>query len=184
MGNIARSELHLFSYLACLLSLYKNHPVADWEYGFAVTQQGHPFSPDIDEALGVLFQIGHLVRANSYLKTSMGGVNEYNILKSLQINAEREPFLDGACASLLALPVGTIRHALSQEPDIRNAVSLSQSRKLLTDSSLDMLYDQFATLSKAIGVDVDDLMVPSVVWLTYLSQIDEVWIRGNQCRWH
>ena len=37
LNNASRTEIQLLSYLACLLSIYKNQPVSDWGYDFYCT---------------------------------------------------------------------------------------------------------------------------------------------------
>ena len=50
-GTFTAPELHLFSYLGCLLWLYRGNIAADWGYSFVGTELGAPFSLDIDYAL-------------------------------------------------------------------------------------------------------------------------------------
>jgi hypothetical protein len=172
LGNVAQLEIHLFSYLACLLSLYKGRSVAEWGHQFAVTkQQTYPYSPDLNDAISQLVHNGELSAIDEYVTLGETGQAEYQFLKTLSQYSDREPLLDGACSSLLALPVGVIREALYQDPDIKGAIALSQSRRLLTESGLETLYEQFAALSSTIGIEIEDLMVPATIWLTFLSQI-------------
>ena len=172
LGDVAQLEIHLFSYLACLLSLYKGRSVTDWGYQFAITkQQTYPFSPDLNDAIRKLVYNGKLNVTDQYANLSESGQKEYEFLKALLQYSDREAFLDGACSSLLTLPVGVIRDALYQDSNIKNAIELSQSHKLLTETGLESLYEQFAVLSSTIGIEIDDLMVPATIWLAYLSQI-------------
>jgi len=41
--SISPQEIHLFTYLACLLWLYKERVVSDWGYDFVGTELGAPF---------------------------------------------------------------------------------------------------------------------------------------------
>lgn len=165
------AEICLFSYLSCLLWLYKGKPVSAWGYSFTVTRQALAFSSDIQNSIEILADMGLLIaKEQFYMYITPRGEHEYEHLKTLSSMAEREPFLEGACSSLLALPYGLIRNTLQQEPDVRATMELAQSRALLTENDLDSLYDQFGALSAAIGVDINDLMVPAVVWLKYLAK--------------
>jgi len=172
LGNVAPTELQLFAYLSCLLSLYRQRPVAEWGYSFAGTEYGAPFSPEINSAITQLIIEGLLFEEDCYLKVTDEGQKEYRILLSLSQNAQREVFLEGACSSLLALPISIVREALHSEPGLRSALKLNSTRMLLSEGNpeMRMLYKQFETLGQAIGMKVDNLMIPSVVWLTYLSQ--------------
>ena len=173
LDNFAEAEIHLFSYLGCLLSLYRQRPVSDWNYKFTGTKNGSPFSTEINEAFKQLYISGFLEIKDEYYKLSDKGLGEYNLLKSLTQNANRDVFIDGACASLLSLPVGFIRNALSNEPEIKRVFALSTSRWLLEEERVESLYEQFASLSAAIGIEIKDLMVPAIVWLKYLTRTSE-----------
>jgi hypothetical protein len=172
LNNFAQTELHLFAYLACLLSVYKQRPVTEWGYSFYGTRSGIPFSPEIDSAISELTIAGLFDANGEYLKVTGYGQEEYELLRGLSQNSIRESFIEGACSSILALPIGTIRDALSKEPEIGYAIRVQATRRLLEDGpGLELLYSHFASLSNAIGVEVDDLMLPAVLWLTYLSQV-------------
>lgn len=171
LGNAAIAEVYLFSYLSCLLSLFKQHPVSSWQYRFSITENGYPYSTDLDNALKILMDSGLLETDEpQYIKLTEEGSETYKSLSSLEQNSQREPFIEGACSTVLAMPVGLIRRSLSSEPEIRGALELSQSRMLLSTAGLDSLYDQFSELSAVIGIDIKELMVPAIVWLEYLAE--------------
>jgi len=175
LGNFAPTELHLFAYLGCLLSLYKHRPVAEWGYSFYGTKMGAPFSPEIDQALPELKLAGLFADHGDYLQITERGSEEYYLLRGLSQNSDRETYLEGACSSILALPIGLIHEALSREPEIEHATKINSTRLLLTDGpGLQVLYEHFTALSTAITVDISDLMLPSVVWLTYLSRVSQL----------
>ena len=173
LGDFIISEVYLFAYLSCLLSLYKENPVSAWGYIFGITKSGYPYSVDLDKSIGLLISNGYFKLTEHIMQITEEGKEEYKILRTISLNLEREPFLDGACSTLLTLPVGIVRGAISQGPEIRSALSLSQSNLLLLDPGLNILYDQFSALSSAIGLDIEDLVVPAIVWIKYLSYIQE-----------
>jgi len=171
LGNTVPSEIHLFSYLACLLSLYRRWPVSDWGYAFAGTRAGGPFSSDIEEAIGSQMSSGQLGEANGLFRPTEAGQKELIELGQLENLSQREQFIDGACSSLLTLPIGMVRSAISHDPDISGASAIQSPRPLLQESALDELYDAFAVLSDKIGIDVKDLLIPATIWLTYLGEV-------------
>ncbi|MBT0664121.1 hypothetical protein KI809_07380 [Geobacter pelophilus] len=172
MQKVSIAEIHLFSYLSCLLWLYKKQPVAFWGYPFAATPQGHPYSADLDESIKYLLRNGTVaISDDKHIIVTPSGETEFSELLKMTMFTEREPYLEGACSCVLAMPIGMIRNGIMNEPEINNSIALAQKRMLLTTDGVDMLYEQFDVLSKAIGVAVDDLMIPSVVWVTYLSGI-------------
>jgi len=171
LGNAAVAEVYLFAYLSCLLSLFKQHPASSWQYRFSITQDGYPYSADLDNAIKTLMG-GILLEADEYqyVRLTKEGNDIYESLASLEQNSQREPFIEGACSTILAMPVGLIRRSLSSEPEIRGALELSQSRVLLSTAGLDSLHGQFNELSAVIGIDTKELMVPAMVWLEYLAE--------------
>lgn len=172
LEDVADAELHIFTYLACLLSLYRSRPMSDWGYQHTSTQTGAPFSYDLEKGIPQLLRTGFLRRTqNGNLRVTTPGIGEYESLVQFSQNQQREVFLEGACSSILALPVGVVREALSHEPELARAKALSSTRMLLDGPGLSVLYEQFAALSEVVGVDVEGLMTPSVLWLTYLMRV-------------
>lgn len=169
--NATNGEIHLFAYLSCLLFLYSGQSVSEWGYQFAGTREGSPFSPDLAEAIFNLKLLGFLLEIENYIKLTDAGCEEYKLLLSLEQNTLREVYLKGACSSVLALPVGLVKNALLKEPELRRAVSLDSARVLLESPGVDLLKEQFSALKKAVGTNVEDLMIPTVVWLTFLSHL-------------
>lgn len=167
-GNVARGELHLFTYLACLLSIYSGKAADDWAYGYAGTRMGAPFSAELDSAIEDVLRNG-MATGDEFLNISQSGLLEVTELGSMSFFSTRIIFLDAACCSVLALPVGIVRDALSQEPNLRPISRLGTSRRLLDQAGLDLLYEHFDALRNAVGT-VPDLMVPATVWLSFLAQ--------------
>lgn len=175
LGNVIRADVHLLAYLSCVLSLYKGNPVSSWGYQFAGTAQSTPYSPSIEHAIGALLEIGSFVEDNGYISVTWQGTDQYGELQWLGQNQRREPYLKGACSSILALPIDIVRRAINVEPELRGASNLASKRLLLDDSNpgFTLVYEQLDTLSRAIGVEVSNLMVPAVLWLTLLAQTTE-----------
>jgi hypothetical protein len=167
-GTVIRSEIHLFSYLACLLSLYRARPVSEWSYTFAGTRLGTPFSFDVDSAIDDLIDRALLVETGGFMQLSQEGQEELRELESLQLNHDRLQFITAACDSLLVLPVGLIRKSLMSDT-VSPQTQLAATRPLLDESVVEDLYSTFEQLSRNIGVETDELVVPAVVWLTYLA---------------
>jgi hypothetical protein len=71
------------------------------------------------------------------------------------------------------MPVGSIREGLTNEPTLNRVNALGTTRQLLDGPGLEGIYQQFTVLSQAVGVDAQDLMVPAVVWITYLLKYND-----------
>lgn len=168
------AEIHVFAYLGCLLSLYRGQPVADWGYGFAGTRDGSPFSPEIDEAIRALTAAGYLHSSEGDIAITESGRAELSTLQEFFQNRERISYLEPACSSTLTMPVGMIRHALTQEPTLKPTSRLATTRALLDGPYLPRLYDQFAALGRTVGVEHRDLLIPATVWLGYLWRASEM----------
>jgi hypothetical protein len=173
LKNFAPGEVHLFAYLSCLLSLYAGNAASDWGYTFAGTRHGSPFSPEINDAVEDLVALGLLSHERGYLVVALEGQEEYQVFRQFSQNGIREKYLEAACSSLLSLPVGLIRSALSEEPMLRPSTKLDSTRALFAGPGLELLHEQFRALSSAIGIETQDLLVPATVWLTFLSHGSE-----------
>jgi hypothetical protein len=171
LGNATLLEVHLFTYLACLLALYRGQPVGEWGYFFVGTKMGAPYSREIEAAVASSVHKGFLKDLNSGFILTEEGTAEIQLLGDLSQNKLKQVYLEASCSMLLAFPVGIIREALFNEPGLKATVSLSATRALLTGAPLELLYEHFSKLSQAVGVEIEDLMIPAAVWVTYLSRI-------------
>ena len=118
IGTAVGPEVHLFAYLACLLAVYRGWPATDWGYRFACTENGAPYSHELQNAIEELLALGHLSSSEEIITLSEGGQDLRGFLSSLETQQRRLPYLDGACSSLLGMPVGIVRYAISSEPTI------------------------------------------------------------------
>jgi len=171
IGGVLPSEVHLFAYLACLLSLYSGKPVSDWGYSFAGTTEGSPFGASVQEALTALRSSGDLVEHTTGLGLSNSGRQEYELLRDLHRNSAREEFIAGGCSSALALPVPLVRTAIQKEPALRRVTTLASARPLLERVDVDALHEQFNALASVVGTEIRDVMVPAIAWLSYLVRV-------------
>ena len=90
---------------------------------------------------------------------------------SLSIYQERIDCLQASAATITAFPVGLVREALGQEPELSRAKDVPASRMLLEEeSTLKALYHQFDVLREVLGSTKRDLRLPAVVWLTALFE--------------
>lgn len=170
VGSVVGPEIHLFSYLACLLAVYRGWPPADWNYRFACTENGAPYSHDIQDAIEELLSLGHITSSDDAMILTSEGVELEMFLSSLGTQSRRLPYLEGACSSLLGMSIGIVRYAVSAEPTIRRALALNRNQLLLDDLGRQLVYEEFDKITTAIGSDSPDLIVPAVIWLTALAE--------------
>jgi hypothetical protein len=170
IGSFVGPEIHLFSYLACLLAVYRGWPPTDWGYRFACTENGAPYSHDIQRATEELLSLGHINKAGDAMVLTPDGKEFEHFLSSLETQRKRLPYLDGASSSLLGMSIGIVRRAVSAEPTIKRALALSRNQLLFDNVSQQLIYEEFDKITAAIGPLTPDLMVPALIWLTALAQ--------------
>lgn len=168
-GGASESEIAHLSYLACLLSVYRGSPPSEWGYDFAATTNASPFSVALNSAIGRLKSAHLLDDAPQGLRLSELGRAELKRYARLAIFANRLPILEAACSSVIAVPLSTLSRSLSAEPQLRRALQLSSTRPLLDSSGRHAIMAHFKALASAVP-DAEDLFVPAVVWLSYLSE--------------
>jgi hypothetical protein len=174
-NGVTEPEVHVFSYLACLLSLYAGRDASWWAYEFSATKDGAPYSKEISESCSLLIANGSLKQVNQLLKITDRGATEVDLFKSLIGFTSRLRYLIAACESTLSIPVATIREVLSREPQLRSAISHMQARPLLDEMGMALLKPHLEGLREVLigargNFEDYDLLVPAVLWLTYLGR--------------
>ena len=161
-------EAHLYAYLGCILGLFKGRAVGDWGYRFAVTSEGFPFSVEFEAARSNVVARGLVDEDGAGLMDPRRPelTAELHILLSVGSWLDRRQWLSAATQCALALPVGSIRHAIGKTPGLTTAVRLGQRRHLLQADDIDLLYEEYETVSSVLGADVKDLLSPAVIWLS------------------
>lgn len=164
------SEVQLFCYFSCLLSLYDGNPISFWGYKFIKNDLGVPLSTEVYDALNCLLRSEEIKESNRYYIVTDEGKNKIEFLSSLSRFQGRIKYLEASCESLLTLPIGNIRYAINSEPVVRTANS-STVRTLVDEDNgaITLLYEQFELLKEAIDSKDSDLFVPAVTWLKYLQ---------------
>ena len=173
-GGATRGEVQLLAYLACLMSVYEGQGAQEWGYAFTATGAGAPYAVDIAGSLDQLVRGGFATHDDQLIELSDRGREELKFVVSLPLNARRVRFLDAATAAALAMPLPSVADALSAEPGLRRALRFVKTRALLDETGIGLLEEQFGELARATGDEegsADDLMVPTVVWLTYLASV-------------
>lgn len=171
-GAFGRYELHIFSYLACLLWLFRNRAVADWGYEFVGTELGAPFAREIDSSLDYLMNGALVVRDGERLRTTGRAAILLQDVVDLELNRDRVECLEAAGACLTAYSMGMVSTALANEPELFRAAINRNSKRLFDESAVDEIYGHFTALKQGLGSRDSDLRVPAVVWLSALLTLD------------
>ena len=169
-GGATRTDVALFAYLACLLAAYTGQPPAKWGYAFVSTPSAAPYSPDLDRALHELVGSSLVRDVSGVMVSDVSGRDEIVALTGLSRFVTRRRYLDAACGSTVSLPLPRVTGGVASEPSLRTALALSSTRPLLGEGGSAELLAHFSALHDAVGPSGGDLVVPAVVWLTYLSE--------------
>ncbi len=164
-----KSEVYLLAYLAALLAFYarRTEDDFDWGYSFTATPSGSPFSDDLDEELDRLIARGELEYGDSTLRLTQAGGALQEMLSALSIVKERFDYLDSASTTVLVTPVGMIRAALAQGPEMSVVSEHQNSRFLFSDSARIRLRHEFDAVASALDTAQTSLLAASVLWLNY-----------------
>jgi hypothetical protein len=160
-------ELHLFAYLACLLALFEGRPLADWGYRFALTSQGYPFSAEFEAVRQTLVNARLLHHAlDDTVSVDARSAAEPQDLASLSSFAERGRWLRASMDCALALPVGSIRYALTARTDLAVSQGTGRSLAMVTPAYVERVRDERRLVGEALGGVTFDLLAPAVAWLS------------------
>jgi len=167
--DFKQEEIHLFSYFSSILFLYKGNPIANWKYSFVIDQNGCPFSSELDEVIKRHKLNGILKEENIYLEITQKGIKEYYKFKEMKNITEREEYIEASCSTNIVIPYSKTIRSLLNDPEIIKR-KRSGSRKI----DVDMAYQQFVELSKAVGVPANDLIIPAVTWINYIAEMNNL----------
>lgn len=173
-GGATAGELHVFTYLACLMALYEDRDPDDWTYGFAATPAGAPFATAVFEESQRLRAAGLVLDSKELLVLSHVGHDELELLRALPSLARRERYLEAACSSSTLLPLPSVADAVSLEPQLRRALESPSTRELFKPVGRELVGRQFRAVSAELrqrSPETGDLLVATTVWLTYLTVV-------------
>ena len=167
-----RGEIHLLAYLAFLLSLYarQGEGASDWGYAFAATPGGTPFSESLQIEIDDLTSRGALMTAGTTVQLTQAGRFLQQDLANLSLVRQRFVCIDSASATLCALPVGMVRAAFAQDPEVTLVTEHQHSRILASESAMARLYSEFDAVAEVLATARGSLFAASILWLTYLAE--------------
>jgi hypothetical protein len=171
--GLTQGELHTLDYLGCLMSIYDGHSASWWGFGFSVTDSGAPFARELSGALSALTAARWLDSDGRVYRLTETGRDEVAFERELAPNRRRARYLSAAASAALSMPLPTISDALAHEPGLRRALAYMRRKQLLDETSLTLVDSQFQALTEGLGqspAEREDLMVPAVVWLTFLAR--------------
>jgi hypothetical protein len=161
-------EMHLLSYLGCILALFQGSPIGDWGYSYAITTEGFPFSAELECARNNLELRGLVSLSNEGLlqTTQPNGSQELSFILNSGSWDKRRAWIKAATECTLAIPLGLIRYAIGNSPGMATPNRLGQNKKLLDSYDVESLYDEYKIVNEVLGKDAKDLLSPTVIWLS------------------
>lgn len=166
LAPISIAELHLYAYLANLISLNRGVPVSDWGYAFSVTADGFPFAHDLEEARTNLIRRSIIREDDGNLGPEELLRAETAVLDSLVQSARRKEWLNDAFACALNFPKGAIRDAINRSPGGVATLRHRRASALLKEAHVAEIYEEFALVKRVLGLEAENLLQPIVVWLS------------------
>ena len=165
---VSVSELHLYVYLACIIALWRGNAIGNWGYTFALTSEGFPFSPELEQGRKKLVHRGtvKLDHDGDMVPDQASLLEEQSSLFSELRWVDRRNFISAAANCALTLPGGSIRYAIGRSPGFGSAVALGQNSPLLTEFDIDAIYAEYQVIAEALNDQEIDLLSPAVVWLS------------------
>ncbi len=169
LNGISQLQIQKLSFLGCILSMYQGSPSAEWGYSFATTEFGRPICPEITDSLQ-FFTSSALIREDKgrYTETSQGGLFLRMLLEQTTFR-KRGGYVKAACDSALSVSAGTLNQGIDNEPTLANSEIRARGDSLLTGPALHLLHEHFAGLREVLDEKVTDLLLPSIVWLSYTA---------------
>jgi hypothetical protein len=174
--DVAESEVHLFSYLACLLALYNGESAYFWDYIFITGKTSSPFAKELNESMEMLFDSGLVnasyVESETFFKITQNGIDELSSLSQFGLYEDRLKYLKSSCETLLLVPLSDVRAAIRKEPSVVYSNTWSRNEALVTEgsASIEILYDQFDSLKIALQGKYTDMLIPAVTWLKFIQE--------------
>lgn len=157
-------EIHLFSYFSSFLYLYAGNAIATWQHQYIVSN-GYPFSDSLNEAILRHIANGLFEEKNDFYAITGRGTDELTKFKNLPSFIKREEFLNAACTTSILVPYSEAIRALLNEPEIKKI------QELHNNSWLEQMnvYPKLKEISEAVGIHTEDLIIPAVTWVNYLT---------------
>ncbi|QYK54337.1 MAG: hypothetical protein KF824_05415 [Fimbriimonadaceae bacterium] len=168
-SQMMRGELHLLAYMSCLLHLYDGGSVSDWGYTFYGTEDGAPFSDELESAFQSLVDAGSIIPKGESFIALPHLSRVATAISTLEAFAHRRACVSGSMASICYFGSGIVREALEQEPELRRARSAGTQRKLLIEEGLESLYFHFQFIKERLP-RMEDLRASSVLWISSLYE--------------
>lgn len=177
VDDLRYDELHVFSYLSCMLSLWRGHVLSDWNYTFILSSSPVPFAADIGSSTVWLVDQGlveHDPMIGRVQITPLGSAKLNDIAHLGQISWRRK-FHDVVAYLLGRFSINRAVLATLHDPLLQQMGRTHQRSDLLDPITVRLVREDFNQLVKVIGQTADQVPLESVsaLWMQALLTILE-----------
>jgi hypothetical protein len=169
LAGVSQLQIQKLSFLGCILSMYRGAPSAEWGYSFATTEFGRPICPEITDSLQFFTSSGLISESDGRYSESPRGKSFLEMLLQQATFRKRAEYIKAACDSALSVPAGTLNQGIDNEPTLANTQIRARGDSLLTGPAMHLLHEHFSGLKEILANSGSDLLVPSIVWLSYTA---------------
>jgi hypothetical protein len=172
-GGAGAVELHLFAYLACLVSVYAQNDPDEWGYEFVATPSGAPYAETLADEADRLQAAGRLLQSGPLIVLSAAGAADLSTLSRFATVQSRRRFLDAGCSSATLMPLPAVTNAIAREPGLQQALTGDSPKELLRRADLILVDEQFSAVAEVVATanrTQIDLLGPTTLWLSYLIE--------------
>lgn len=166
LDSFKLTEIHLFSYFAELLFIYKENSLDEWNYKFVIDKTGYPFSQELQIAIDRHIKNGLLESKGDFFVITSRGNNEFSKFKNLPSFAIREEVINAACTTSILIPYSETQRALLNDPEFLKAKAIGNNPWIEHTH----VYKKFKEISNAVGAPVDDVIIPAVTWINFMLE--------------
>jgi len=166
LDSFKLTEIHLFSYFAELLFIYKENSLDEWNYRFVIDKTGYPFSQELQIAIDRHIKNGLLESKGDFFVITSRGNNEFSKFKNLPSFEIREEVISAACTTSILIPYSETQRALLNDPEFLKAKVIGNNPWIEHTH----IYKKFKEISDAVGAPVDDVIIPAVTWINFMLE--------------
>ena len=179
LAPVSKIDMHLFSYFACVISLLGGRPINNWMYRYTITDDGFPYSADLDDAIDMSIKNGLFkIKPDNTLAFQRNALEaELDLITNIRSSiSDRFEFLRTSLRASLLLPIGKIRNSISVTDSSKNIYqTLNQGRFVFEDESeISSIYAEYESVLDAFEDHNHGALSPLIVWIsTRLIEVQE-----------
>jgi hypothetical protein len=138
-----------------------------WKYKFIISDDGYPYSKDLDDSINRHLLNGYYDENNNFMIITGRGTDEFNtFIKHFPTFIKRERYIDAACSTSILIPYKDTKKALLDDPSLKTGLSTKNQDWISYNNA------KLKEITDAIGAPIDELIIPAISWIEYLLKIN------------